>query len=80
MTHTIRAGTGFSPPARTPAAIVSRLHAEAAKAVEEPKLRELLLSGGYEHKADPPGEFGKVFKADIRKYAQIVKAARIEPQ
>jgi tripartite-type tricarboxylate transporter receptor subunit TctC len=58
---------------------VNRLH-EAAKAVEDPKLRERLLSGGYEPKADPPAEFAKVLRADIRQYAEIVKAARIEPQ
>ena len=71
---------GLFAPARTPSAIVNRLHAEAAKAVEEPKLRDLLVSGGYEPKADPPAGFAKVFRADIRKYAEIVKAARIEPQ
>jgi tripartite-type tricarboxylate transporter receptor subunit TctC len=71
---------GLFAPARTPAAVVNRIYAEAAKAVQEPKLRELLISGGYEPKADPPAEFAKIFKADIRKYGEIVKAARIEPQ
>ena len=71
---------GLFAPAKTPAAIVDRLYAEAAKAVQEPKLKELLLAGGYEPRADPPAQFAKVFKADIRKYGDIVKAARIEPQ
>jgi hypothetical protein len=38
------------------------------------------VSGGYEPAADRPSEFAKIFRADIVKYAQIVKAARIEPQ
>jgi tripartite-type tricarboxylate transporter receptor subunit TctC len=71
---------GLFAPARTPATIVNRIYGEAAKAVQEPKLRELLVSGGYEPKADAPAEFAKVFRADIRKYGDIVKAARIEPQ
>ena len=71
---------GLFAPARTSAAIVDRLHAESAKAVQEPKLKELLISGGYEPRADPPAQFAKVFRADIRKYGDIVKAARIEPQ
>jgi tripartite-type tricarboxylate transporter receptor subunit TctC len=71
---------GLFAPARTPATIVNRIYSEAAKAVQEPKLRELLVSGGYEPKADAPAEFAKVFRADIRKYGDIVKAARIEPQ
>ena len=71
---------GIFAPARTPAAIVNRIHSEVAKAVQEPRMRELLITGGYEPKADPPAEFARIFKADIRKYGQIVKAARIEPQ
>jgi tripartite-type tricarboxylate transporter receptor subunit TctC len=71
---------GLFAPARTAPAIVDRLYAEAAKAVQEPKLREILVSGGYEPRADPPAQFAKVFKADIRKYGDLVKAARIEPQ
>ncbi len=71
---------GIFAPARTAPAIVSRIYTEVAKAVQEPRLRELLVSGGYEPKADPPAEFAKIFRADIRKYAAIVKTARIEPQ
>jgi tripartite-type tricarboxylate transporter receptor subunit TctC len=71
---------GLFAPAKTPSAIVQRIYTEAAKAVQEPKLRDLLVAGGYEPKADPPAEFAKIFRADIEKYAQIVKAARIEPQ
>jgi tripartite-type tricarboxylate transporter receptor subunit TctC len=71
---------GLFAPAKTPPAIVDRLYSETSKAVQEPKLREFLIAGGYEPKADPPRDFAKLFKADIRKYADIVKAARIEPQ
>jgi tripartite-type tricarboxylate transporter receptor subunit TctC len=71
---------GLFAPAKTPAAIVEKLHAESAKAVHEPKVKDFLASGGYEARADPPAQFAKAFRADIRKYGDIVKAARIEPQ
>jgi tripartite-type tricarboxylate transporter receptor subunit TctC len=71
---------GLFAPAKTPASIVNRLYTEVAKAVHEPKLREFLVAGGYEPKADPPSEFTKLFKADIKKYGDIVKAAHIERQ
>jgi tripartite-type tricarboxylate transporter receptor subunit TctC len=71
---------GLFAPAKTPPFIVNRLYSEVVKAVQEPKLRDFLIAGGYEPKADPPSDFAKLFKADIRKYGEIVKAAQIEPQ
>ncbi|MEN3354499.1 MAG: hypothetical protein V7640_2657 [Betaproteobacteria bacterium] len=71
---------GLFAPAKTPSSIVNRIYAEVAKSVQEPKLRDFLLAGGYEPKADPPSDFAKLFKADIRKYGDIVKAAHIERQ
>jgi tripartite-type tricarboxylate transporter receptor subunit TctC len=67
-------------PAGTPNAIIVRLHAEVLKALETPRLREFFAAGGYDPKGDPPAEFRKTFLQDIRKYAEIVKAAKIEPQ
>ena len=48
--------------------------------MQEPKFRDFLMAGGYEPKADPPGVFARLFRADIRKYGDIVKSAHIEPQ
>ena len=67
-------------PARTPPAVISRVYAEVKKALEAPKLREAFIAGGYEPKGDPPVEFQKTFRADIKHYAAIVKAAKIEAQ
>jgi hypothetical protein len=36
--------------------------------------------GGFEPQADPPAEFARIFRADIKRYAAIVKAAKIEPE
>src|SRR5688572_18194814 len=69
---------GLFAPAGTPAAIVNRLHAEIVKAVQEPRLRDYLVAGGYEPKADPPTEFRKIVRADIKRYGELVRAAKIE--
>jgi tripartite-type tricarboxylate transporter receptor subunit TctC len=69
----------FAPP-RTPAAVVNRLYNEVRKAVQEPRLVAFFRDGGFEPQADPPAEFAKIFRADIRRYAEIVKAAKIEPE
>ncbi len=67
-------------PARTPPAIVNRVYAEITKALQEPKLREAFIAGGYEPKGDTPVEFKKIVHSDIKKYAEIVKSAKIVAQ
>jgi tripartite-type tricarboxylate transporter receptor subunit TctC len=67
-------------PAKTPAAIVNKLQTEIRKAIQEPKLQEFFVSGGYVPKGDSPAEFQKTFHADIKRYAEIVRAAKIEAQ
>jgi tripartite-type tricarboxylate transporter receptor subunit TctC len=67
-------------PAKTPDAILDKLQAEIHKAVREPKLQEIFVSGGYEPAADAREQFAKTFRADIPRYAEIIKAAKIEPQ
>ncbi|HZN23693.1 MAG TPA: tripartite tricarboxylate transporter substrate binding protein [Burkholderiales bacterium] len=67
-------------PAGMPSAIVNRLYAEIRKALQEPKLVAFFREGGFEPRADAPAEFAKIFRADIKRYGDIVKAAKIEPE
>ena len=67
-------------PARTPPAVINRLYREIRAALAQPKLREAFTAGGYEPQGDPPETFRKTFRADIVKYAELVKAAKIEAQ
>lgn len=67
-------------PAKTPPAIVNRLYAEIRKAIQEPKLVEFFRAGGFEPQGDPPAEFQKAFRNDIKRYAEIVRAAKIDPE
>lgn len=69
----------FAPP-KTPAAIVNRFHAEVRKAFENAQLREVFTSTGYAPAAASPAEFTKLFKSDLKRFADIIKAAKIEPQ
>ncbi|HTE14729.1 MAG TPA: tripartite tricarboxylate transporter substrate binding protein [Burkholderiales bacterium] len=70
----------FAPP-KTPAVIINRYHAEVRKAFESnAQLRENFSSTGYEPAADAPAAFEKLFRADLKKYNEIVRAAKIELQ
>jgi tripartite-type tricarboxylate transporter receptor subunit TctC len=59
---------------------VNKLYAAIVAALKDPKLREYFIAGGYEPRGDPPDEFGKIFHSDIKLYAEIVRAAKIELQ
>lgn len=69
----------FAPP-KTPATLVNQFHAAVRKAFENVQLRENFTSTGYEPAAAPPAEFANLFKADLKRFAEIVRAAKIEAQ
>ena len=67
-------------PAKTPTAIVNRIHASIRKALEVPQVRDHFLAGGYEPQGAPPAEWARLFREDLKRYAEICRIARIEPQ
>lgn len=71
---------GVFAPAGTPRPIVERLHAEMHKALQVPKVAELIRQGGYEPEGNPPSEFAPFVKAELQRYADAVKAANIKQE
>ncbi len=71
---------GFYAPAGTPPAIVDRLNQLAVTSMNEPAFRNTLMQQGTTpgHMGVP--EFRTFVSSEIRKWAGIVKDARIEPQ
>jgi tripartite-type tricarboxylate transporter receptor subunit TctC len=65
---------GVMAPARTPEAVVNRLAAETAKAIEAPELKDRLLAMGSEIPAvRTPGEFTAFVERERRVYGELVK-------
>jgi tripartite-type tricarboxylate transporter receptor subunit TctC len=71
---------GLFAPARTPAVIVNRLHAEVQKALGVSDVRERYAKMMLDPVGNTPAEFRVELAEQIRKYAELVKAAKIEPQ
>jgi tripartite-type tricarboxylate transporter receptor subunit TctC len=71
---------GLLAPAKTPAAVISKLHAESLKAVNLQEVKSHLLRDGLEPVGDTPQEFAAVVKAEVAKWRKVVKAAGIKPQ
>jgi tripartite-type tricarboxylate transporter receptor subunit TctC len=70
---------GLLAPARTPAAIVRKLHLETVKALALPDLRAKLADLGLEAIGDSPDELATVIKTEIPKWAKVIKEAGIKP-
>ena len=65
-------------PAGTPREIVDRLNGTLVKALQSPDVRERLASQGAESIGNTPEQFTGLMKADLAKWAKVVKAANIK--
>jgi tripartite-type tricarboxylate transporter receptor subunit TctC len=70
---------GLSAPAKTPRAIVNKLHDVTQEALKDPALREKLAKLGVEPAQISVEEFDKFFKDDLAATVQLAKEAHIEP-
>ena len=64
-------------PAKTPRDVVAKLHDAVVKAVNTPAVREKLIEAGSDPLTMTPDEFTKFLRADIEKWAKVVKAAGV---
>lgn len=69
---------GMVAPARTPRAVVTKLHAAAVAAMKAPEVQEKLASQGALLIGDTPEEFAAYMASEIRKWTKVVQAAGIK--
>ncbi|MFC5522488.1 Bug family tripartite tricarboxylate transporter substrate binding protein [Polaromonas jejuensis] len=65
-------------PAGTPRPLVERLHAEIAKILQQPEMQERLKALGMQPSAMAMDQFASFQKAEVEKWAQVIKAANIK--
>ncbi|MEK6245987.1 MAG: tripartite tricarboxylate transporter substrate binding protein [Pseudomonadota bacterium] len=65
--------TGMVAPARTPAAVVERLHRELTKALAAPEVREKLTAQGFEIVGSTPQAFAAFVAAESDKWSKVVR-------
>jgi tripartite-type tricarboxylate transporter receptor subunit TctC len=70
---------GILATAGTPKPVVDRLNAEIRKIVATPEIRDALSNQGAEPVTDTPEEFAAIVRADVAKWAKIVKATGAKP-
>ena len=71
---------GVLVPARTPRAIVDRLHGEIVRILAGQETRERLGAQGFEPVGNTPEEFAAYIKAEIAKWAKVIRTAGIKAE
>jgi tripartite-type tricarboxylate transporter receptor subunit TctC len=69
---------GLVAPAKTPAPVIERLHAETVRALRDPEMRQRFSALGARLVGDTPAEFAKFIVAERVKWDRLVKAANIK--
>lgn len=65
---------------KPPGAIITKLYSAIRKAIHTPKVRDFIRAGGYEPDGRPPAEFQRFIAAEVKRYAEEVRKAGVEPQ
>jgi tripartite-type tricarboxylate transporter receptor subunit TctC len=71
---------GVFAPAKTPAAVAARLQDEIQTAVRNPQLRERLAALRVQPVGNTSGEFKAFLEGALKKFAELVRLAGIEPE
>ncbi len=73
----VRSWAGWLLPAGTPAPVVDRLNAETLKALQVPSVRTKLEEMGGEARGSTPAEMGTMLAAEVQKWSEVIRDARI---
>ena len=69
--------TGVFAPSATPAAIISRLHQEIVRAVNQPQAKERMFNEGLEVVGGSSDELAVSIKSEVAKFSKLIKDAGI---
>ena len=69
---------GMSAPARTPRAVIDRLHGDTVRALNAPEVRQRLQDLGADPGGNTPEQYTAFMKNEIAKWAKVIRAAGIK--
>jgi len=75
--YNVTSWNGVLVPAGTPTTIVNKISRDIEKVLQQPAVQEKLSSQGAEPSYVGPKEFAAIIKADIERYAKVIKEAKI---
>ena len=68
---------GILAPAKTPKAVIDRLHRDITAALREPDLRERFATLGIDPVGNTPDQFAEQIKSDLARWGKVVEQAKI---
>jgi tripartite-type tricarboxylate transporter receptor subunit TctC len=68
---------GLAGPAKMPREVVARLHAEVLRAIALPALRDRLIAADADPVGSSPAEFAAHIRAELKRWATVIKTAGI---
>ena len=76
----VTAWFGLFVPAKTPRPAVTRINAVLAEVLRNPEIKTIIEKQGFRPGGNSSAEFTKFFRAEVEKFAALVKAAGIKPE
>ncbi|HEY4373736.1 MAG TPA: tripartite tricarboxylate transporter substrate binding protein [Burkholderiales bacterium] len=71
---------GLAAPAGTPAAIITKVNADVAAVLRSPDMRKAFDTMGADPGGQPPAQFAKLITDEVTKWAEVIKAANVQPE
>jgi tripartite-type tricarboxylate transporter receptor subunit TctC len=78
--YEVTSSYGVLLPARSPQAIVARLHKEIAAVVRKTDVQEKLIALGFDPEGGTPVDYAAAIKSELGKWARVVKTAKVQPE
>ncbi len=68
---------GLLAPAGTPKDIIDKVHAQVARILQQPDIRERIVALGGEPVGNSPAEFAAIIHNDVVKWKKVAAAANV---
>ncbi len=78
--YEVASWNALAAPAGTPADVIERLNREARAAIAAPAMRERLQALGVRPETGSPQALAELLARETRRWREVIRAARIEPQ
>ncbi len=78
--YTVTGWFGLAVPKGTPREIVAKIHADTAKALTDPGLRERIAAQGAEPGGIAPEAFAQFIRDETKRWGELARAAGVKPE